>query len=259
MTLDAQPTVTSLADELRGRIATGKLPPGSKLTEPELMAEFKVGRTLVSRALAKLKLEGLVESRRGAGTYVRERRLITRNLADDLRREWALVDQELPDDLFQAITRTNALVTVKTSYSIESADEELVDDFGGEESGLKRGDPLLCRHWLFLLDGQVYQAVWSFLRKDFTSQHPRLEDPRHERGGTLRQFHELGIDLLEHVFTLHAINADRDQALLLEVPIGRALMFKQSRVFDNAGRVQVVGRSIASGDDELIEMRVTLP
>lgn len=260
MSIDAPHTVASLTELLRGRISAGIYPPGTKLpTEAELGEEFRVGRTLISRTLAALKVEGIVESRRRAGTYVRERRLIVRNLEDDLRREWRLLDDVLPPDLFKAITRTTADVDVKTQYTIEAADEELVDEFGGDEAGIKIGDLLLCRHWLYLLDGSVYQAVWSFVRRDFTAHHPELEDPRNERGGTLRQFHELGVDLLQHVYRLHAINADPHQAALLEVPTGRALMRKMTRSFDDTGRVWVVGRSIANGDDELIEMRVALP
>jgi GntR family transcriptional regulator len=260
MSIDAPHTVASLTELLRARISAGIYQPGTQLpTEAELGEEFKVGRTLVSRTLAALKVEGIVESRRRAGTWVRERRLIVRNLQDDLRREWKLVDAALPPDLFKAITRTTADVDVTTRYTIEAADDELVDDFGGEEAGITLGDLLLCRRWLYKLDGAVYQVVWSFIRRDFTAHHPDLEDPRNERGGTLRQFHALDIHLTEHVFRLHAINASPEQATLLEVPTGRALMRKQSRSFDTDGRVWVVGRSIASGDDELIEMRVTLP
>jgi GntR family transcriptional regulator len=57
--------------DLRDRIRDGGLPPGAKVApEPELMAEYGVSRATVRQALAGLVAEGLLEIRRGLGTYV---------------------------------------------------------------------------------------------------------------------------------------------------------------------------------------------
>jgi len=56
---------------LRDRIRSGALPPGAQVaSEPELMAEHGVSRATVRQALAGLVAEGLLEIRRGLGTYV---------------------------------------------------------------------------------------------------------------------------------------------------------------------------------------------
>jgi GntR family transcriptional regulator len=69
------PLYRRIEADLRERIRTGRLRPGGQVaTEPELMAEFGVSRATVRQALAGLVAEGLLEIRRGLGTYVTARR-----------------------------------------------------------------------------------------------------------------------------------------------------------------------------------------
>ncbi len=57
----------TLAD-LRERITSGRIPPGSHLTETDLAAEYNLSRSPIRKALRELSAEGLVvlEPRRGA-------------------------------------------------------------------------------------------------------------------------------------------------------------------------------------------------
>jgi GntR family transcriptional regulator len=65
------PLYRQIEAELRDRIRSGDLRPGGQVaTEPELMAEYGVSRATVRQALAGLVSEGLLEIRRGLGTYV---------------------------------------------------------------------------------------------------------------------------------------------------------------------------------------------
>ena len=68
----------TLAEEVKNsltqKIRQGTYPPGTKLpTEPLIMAEHGVSRTVVREAVSRLKSEGLVESRQGSGVFVRDR------------------------------------------------------------------------------------------------------------------------------------------------------------------------------------------
>jgi GntR family transcriptional regulator len=64
-----------LADGLRAEIRAGAYPPGSRLpSEPELAARHRVARGTVRQALAALRDEGLIVSRRGARAVVLEAR-----------------------------------------------------------------------------------------------------------------------------------------------------------------------------------------
>ena len=55
---------------LRDRICLLEYPPGARLSEEELAAEFEISRTPLRRVLARLEAEGLIGSVHGVGTIV---------------------------------------------------------------------------------------------------------------------------------------------------------------------------------------------
>jgi len=60
-------------EQLLGLLASGAWPKESRLpSEHELARRFAVSRPILRQALARLRAEGRVQSRKGAGTYVRE-------------------------------------------------------------------------------------------------------------------------------------------------------------------------------------------
>jgi GntR family transcriptional regulator len=66
------PLYHQLAERLFAEIRGGRYAPGSKLpSEHELAETFKLGRPTVRQATASLIQRGLLERRRGSGTYVR--------------------------------------------------------------------------------------------------------------------------------------------------------------------------------------------
>lgn len=66
------PLYHQLAELLDKRIVAGTLRPGQQLpSEPELARTFHIGRPTVRQATEVLMRKGLVERRRGAGTFVR--------------------------------------------------------------------------------------------------------------------------------------------------------------------------------------------
>lgn len=69
----AKPRYLQILDQLRDEIRCGHYQAGDKLpTEAELMKQFEVSRTTVSRAMRDLESEGMLTRRQGSGTYVRE-------------------------------------------------------------------------------------------------------------------------------------------------------------------------------------------
>lgn len=59
-------------EEISRRIVSGKIPAGARLTEEALCDEFKISRTPVRDALARLEREGMVEPLPAKGCRVRE-------------------------------------------------------------------------------------------------------------------------------------------------------------------------------------------
>lgn len=86
-------------------IEAGRLRPGSQLpSEPEMVAEFRVGRPTVRQALALLRQEGWAVTRKGSGTFVGDQRPrvslldfdgLSRSLAS---RGFTLEDEVLSDE-----------------------------------------------------------------------------------------------------------------------------------------------------------------
>lgn len=65
------PLYRQIQADLRERVALGDLAPGAQIeTELELMAHYGVSRATVRQALSGLVTEGLLEIRRGRGTFV---------------------------------------------------------------------------------------------------------------------------------------------------------------------------------------------
>jgi GntR family transcriptional regulator len=68
------PLYQQLAELLGRRIASGDYAPGSRIpSEPELAAAFAIGRPTVRQATEALVRRGLLERRRGTGTFVLEK------------------------------------------------------------------------------------------------------------------------------------------------------------------------------------------
>lgn len=82
----ALPKYDQIAGDLRGRIVRGELSPGDALpSEHDLTARWKVARGTVTKALDLLRQEGLIETRQGAGSKVKERAPLARTAAERYR------------------------------------------------------------------------------------------------------------------------------------------------------------------------------
>ena len=75
-TIDARspiPLYVQIADRLRVAVATGEVRPGMPLPSVrQLASEIRVNPATVVQAYRELEQAGIVESRQGAGTFVRE-------------------------------------------------------------------------------------------------------------------------------------------------------------------------------------------
>ncbi len=70
-TVDRLPLYRRIEADLRDRIRSGDLASGARIeTELDLMSRYEVSRATVRQALGELVGEGLLEIRRGLGTYV---------------------------------------------------------------------------------------------------------------------------------------------------------------------------------------------
>ncbi len=71
VTGDSRPIFRQIVDGLRMKIATGELPPGTRLPSVRGLAlQLTVNFNTVAKAYGELTSEGLIESRKGVGVFV---------------------------------------------------------------------------------------------------------------------------------------------------------------------------------------------
>src|SRR6266545_3088251 len=97
--LRRSPLVEQAIDRLREQVTSGAWPVGTRLpSEAALAAELGVGRSTIREAIRALASTGMVESRQGAGTFVRAAAAAEVGLETRLRRA-ALFDVFADRDL----------------------------------------------------------------------------------------------------------------------------------------------------------------
>src|SRR5262245_1855634 len=111
---DSTPIYAQLDRALRASIASGRLTPGDQLpTVRQLAVELRINANTVARVYADLERAGILETRRGVGSFVRATAAEARPPDEHLRRLRAFVTRLLadasaagftPDELVEHIT-----------------------------------------------------------------------------------------------------------------------------------------------------------
>ena len=95
---DRTPIYAQLDRGLRAAIVTGRLRPGDQLpTVRQLAVDLQVNANTVARVYAELEREGVLETRRGVGSFVSTVPGVARSAAEHTRRLRAFVTRVLAD------------------------------------------------------------------------------------------------------------------------------------------------------------------
>jgi GntR family transcriptional regulator len=95
---DRTPIYAQLDRGLRAAIVTGRLRPGEQLpTVRQLAVELQINANTVARVYAELEREGVLETRRGVGSFVSAAPGAARSAAEHSRRLRAFVTRLLAD------------------------------------------------------------------------------------------------------------------------------------------------------------------
>ena len=135
--------------ELRDRIVTLRLAPGTVLREDELMRELDIGRTPLREAVKRLALENLVIVQPRSGTFVTSVDAADIVHISEVRAELEAHAAELAARRMDAATRERA--------------EALLDRARGHE-GAGSADALMQ------LDEAIHRVVWDGARNPYLSE-----------------------------------------------------------------------------------------
>jgi GntR family transcriptional regulator len=194
-----------LIEKLRGLIRTGDFAPGSQfLTEREIAGRFKTSRPTANKALSSLVSAGLLEVRRGAGTFVREtvldydlERLVS--FTDKARAVGKKPGTELIE--YRKLTAAEAPPAVMQSLTVSA------------------GEPLIYMERIRLADKKpvIYERrhVVAKLCQPMT---------RTDAKGSLYTCwtRKCGLAISGAEEIIHAVNATKAQAAHLKIPVGTA-------------------------------------
>lgn len=209
-----------LYEHLSGALNDGTIPAGAALpSEPTLVSRYKLSRTTVRRALARLEDEGRIVRRRGSGTFARQTRTPPR-LHLDLH------------DFFADVT---SLASKMTSTVLRF-------EMGPVPASLRELQPQLGQQSLIIQrvhrsHGSPYMLSTAFIPEQFGR---KIRKPAITRGSLLAVLDQLGPRITTTEYTASAVAADAVAAKRLDVPLGAPLLRTRAVLTNERGQLYAV-------------------
>lgn len=225
--VSAVPLYQQVMDDLKGEIARGVYPAGSRIpSEMELAKSYGVGRVTVRRAIEELSRAGYLNRQQGRGTFV---------CAPKLKRK---IRQKDDVQSFSDACRVNGMEpgACVISRKILPADSTEAQFFGVpvgtdlicvERVRTADGVPVMLENNIYVYEDNAYlstaplsnQSIFEFVRNR-TGRTPAFTDP----------------------CTLEIACASPEVARLLAVPVGEPLFYMEAFFFDEQRRPFIIGR-----------------
>jgi DNA-binding GntR family transcriptional regulator len=167
----ALPKYDQLATDLRGKIVRGELAAGQALpSERELTERWKISRATIVKALDVLRQEGLIETRQGIGSIVRERIPLARTAGER----------------YATSVATGNIYTAGEHAEIRSAELVAAPDDVATGLGIEAGRPVVRRERI-TFEGETPTATsTSWFTAEVGEAAPRLLLKERVREGTTR-------------------------------------------------------------------------
>jgi GntR family transcriptional regulator len=209
------PFYFQLAELLEQEIASGRWEPGARLpSEPELCEHYGLSRTTIRQALARLEQRGLIDRRKGQGTFVQ-------------RGDPGLWLLQSSEGFFQdEVDRAGRTVTSR----ILRAERGPLPDWACEALELPRGSTGATLERLRCLDGLVALYVINHLPEGLADPALVTSNPNESLYRRLRE--RGGVEPHGGRRTLEAVAAEEWLAELLELAPGAPVAFIESVGWD---------------------------
>jgi DNA-binding GntR family transcriptional regulator len=214
------PKYLQIAGHIRDQIVRGDLKPGDDVpSEREIAAVWKVARPTAARALETLRVQGLVESRRGSGTYVRQAKAAPR-ARERYERARALGTMYSPAESVEFLDTS----LVPGPAHVIDALQLPADSSAIRRARLLRGD-----------GGRPIELSTSWFAPQLAELAPRLLEPERLRGGTAKYLAEVAGRKAAYARDQVAARlAADDECRLLELAPPAAVLVYRLTVYDAA-------------------------
>jgi GntR family transcriptional regulator len=224
---DRRPKYQRIADSLHEAIRSGLYGPGDRLPgENELMATHGVARMTARQALGVLKDEGVAESRKGAGVFVRAFRPLRRRGIQRLSQEqWGQ-----GRSIWAADIENRALDVDQVSVSEEDAPDHIKTVLD-----LQDGETVCVRRRRFVLDGKPVLFATSYLPTTLVAGSAITQENTGP-GGTYARLAELGYKPVHFREEIRSRMPSKEEAAQLKISSGTPAILICRTAFADEGR-----------------------
>ena len=209
-----------LYEYLSGALNDGTIPAGAALpSEPALVSRYKLSRTTVRRALARLEEEGRIVRRRGSGTYARQSHKAPR----------------LQLNLHEFFADAAALASKATTTVLRF-------EIGPVPASLRELHPQLGQQSLIIQRVHRSHSAPYMLSTAYVPEQlgRKIRKPAVTGGSLLAVLDQLGPRATTTEYTASAIAADAIAAKRLDVPLGTPLLRTRAVLSNDRGQLYAV-------------------
>ena len=210
------PYYFQLSELLEQEIMSGRWEPGTRLpSEPEISRQLGLSRTTIRQALGRLEQRGLVQRRKGQGTFVAEsepRSWLLQSSAGFFEEEFARMGRVVTSVVLRAIVRGTLPPWATSALGLA----------GPQGGTLER---------IRSVDGLVAMYVVNHLPPGLAELVLPLDDPNESLYQRLKE--RADTETAGGRRMLESVRAEERLARVLEVPIGAPLMFVESISWDH--------------------------
>lgn len=239
-----EPKYQRIADALKDRIQAGEFPPGARLPgENDVMAAYSVARMTARHALGVLINEGIAESRKGAGVYLRAFRPIRRRGISRLsERQWGA-----GRSVWEADIGDRSMVVDHIAVTEEPASAEIAPVLD-----LPSGEAVCVRERRYVLDGKPVMLATSYLPARLVSG-TAITRRNPGAGGVYARLADLELGPTHFREEIRSRMPSREEAERLALPSGTPVTLIWRTAFTGQGQPVEVNRMILDSASYVLE------
>lgn len=250
---DARPLQVRIADNIRAKIEVGELAAGEKIPTLEALAkQYECSIGAVRAAVDLLKQQGILTTRQGSGTFVRERKAAKRHGMERYSRSVWSAGRSI---LVEEAARQGRVADQLIRFLGEVPAPEAV----AERLGVETGDPVHVRRRTTLIDGRPNQLADSYYTTKLAAEVPALKQEDTGPGGGFARIEEAG-HRLSRIREEIALRMPRGPELSnLELSEGTPIAELIRTAYDAEGRAIEVMLAVLAGDMNTFDYEFPVP
>ncbi|MFE5832749.1 GntR family transcriptional regulator [Streptomyces sp. NPDC056508] len=246
----AVPRYVQIAEEIVQQIKAGVLKPGDLVpSESELVERYGVAGGTIRKAMVEVRASGLVETRHGKGSIVKDRPPVRLRSSDRFRASHRRGGKAayLAESAQSGATAKVSVLYIGPMEAPEGIAERL---------GVDTGTQVLARRRLYFRNGVPVETASSYLPWDVVKDIPQLFSENPGPGGIYARLEDDGHVFTEFVETLQARPAAKAEASELALSPGAPVVHLLRNAVTKTGRVVEVCDTLMAADQFVFEYRI---